>query len=130
MENNATDLLLLLRREASMTSRQMASLRQLASDYEAMDSEIRSLDQAFREFKSNLAMPGFQLSVALPGLSPRRLPRNPISWPDEQLAIVEAQVRRWKSQKKVIDEMKALLTASNMALAVPEDSFGTQDSDF
>ncbi len=93
-----------------------------------MDAEIRDLDLSFTEFKNNLNMPRGQMSVSFPGLSPRRLGKNPIAWPDDQLVKVEAQVRRWKSQKTVIEHMKALLNASNMALTLPEESF--DDNDF
>ncbi|KAH7371034.1 hypothetical protein BKA66DRAFT_444437 [Pyrenochaeta sp. MPI-SDFR-AT-0127] len=126
VENDATGLLLLLRREAALTHRQLAYLHQLASDYEAMDSEMHALDQAFREFKSHLAMPGFQLSVSLPGLNPRRLSRNPISWPDDLRTKVEEQVGKWKAQRQVIDQMKCLLAASNMALSISAEDLSSQ----
>ena len=130
VENDATNLLVLLRREASMNSRQLAYLRQLALDYEAMDAEMHELDQAFREFKSHLSLPGFNLSVSLPGLNPCKPARNPISWPDDLRAKVEAQVGKWKSQKHTIDKMKALLNVSNIALTLPDDSFDDLRSDF
>lgn len=113
-----------------MTSRQLAHLRQLALDYDAMDAEMHALEQAFREFKSHLAMPGFQLSVSLPGLTPRPLSRNPIAWPDELRTKVEEQVAKWKAQKDTIRQIKSLLSASNMALAIPQDSFEDIGSDF
>lgn len=94
-----------------------------------MSADMRNLDDAFREFKSHLSRPGFQLSVSLPGLSSDKLARNPISWPDDQRALVEEQVGKWKSQKKTIGQMKALLSVSNIALTLPEDSFDDSLSD-
>ncbi|KAF1847065.1 uncharacterized protein K460DRAFT_383581 [Cucurbitaria berberidis CBS 394.84] len=130
VESDAINLLLLLRREAAMTSRQLAYLRQLALDYEAMDTDIQELDQDFDDFKSHLSLPGFELSHSLPALSPRTLPRNPISWPDDLMAMVEEQVGKWKLQKNTIEQMKTLLSASNIRLTLPEDSFDDLGSDF
>lgn len=113
-----------------MNSRQLAYLRQLALDYEAMHTDMDDLDQAFREFKGHLSLPRFNLSVSLPGLNPCRPARNPISWPDDLRAKVEVQIGKWKSQKHTIDGMKALLSVSNIALTLPDDSFDDLGSDF
>ncbi|CAO2655294.1 Nn.00g103580.m01.CDS01 [Neocucurbitaria sp. VM-36] len=130
VENDATNLLLLLRREASMNSRQLSYLRQLALEYEAMDVEVHELDQAFKEFKSHLSLPGFHFSVSLPGLDPCKPARNPLSWSDDLIAKVEAQVGKWKSQKQTIEKIKGLLSVSNEALTLPDDSFDDLGSDF
>ncbi|KAF2851404.1 hypothetical protein T440DRAFT_62974 [Plenodomus tracheiphilus IPT5] len=130
IENEATALLLLLRREAAMTPQQIASLQQLAVDYETMKEEISELDTAFREFKSHLSLSGLTWSASLPMLSVEQHPRNPIAWPDQVLKDIEDLVRKWKSQKKVVSQMKMLLNSSNLAMTLPEDSFDNISSDF
>lgn len=113
-----------------MSGGQLAYLRRLAADYEVMTKEVGELDQAFGEFKSHVSMSGFQLSVALPALNPCQLFRNPVAWPDDMRANVEDLVRKWKSQKKVLEQIKVLLDASNLAMTVPEDSFDDAGSEF
>ncbi|KAF1940056.1 hypothetical protein EJ02DRAFT_350879 [Clathrospora elynae] len=130
IENDATNLLLLLRREASMSISQVAYLHQLSTDYQTMDKELVELDQAFGEFKTHMAMPGFQMSILMPVMNPCQIARNPIAWPDKLRAKIEGQVERWKSQKKVVEQIALLLEASNVAMAVPDDSFDDLESDF
>ncbi|KAF2126596.1 hypothetical protein P153DRAFT_369292 [Dothidotthia symphoricarpi CBS 119687] len=130
VENKAINLLLLLRREAAMSIRQLAYLRQLAEDRKNMDSELQELDQTFRDFKSNMSMPGFEFSFSMQPESEQNIPRNPIAWPDDLRSRIEERVAKWKSQKKAIEQMQVLLTASNETLAVPDDGFDDLDSDF
>lgn len=123
VENEATSLLLFLRRQATLSPKQIAHLHQLATDYETMKTEVKELDKAFREFKSHLTMSGLQWNVSLPMLSPEQYPHNPIAWPDDVIADMEDLVGKWKAQKKVLSQMKMLLDSSNLAMSVPEDSF-------
>jgi hypothetical protein len=121
-EDNAISTLLLLRREAAMTARQKAYLRQLNEDRQAMEKEIDELSDKFDNFKSHLR-PHAQFSLAVPFHTDTNVPRDPIAWPDDLRATIEERVRKWKSQRKIMQQMSALLTSSNEALAVPEDSF-------
>ncbi|KAH9877955.1 hypothetical protein J1614_003172 [Plenodomus biglobosus] len=129
VENEATSLLLFLRREAALTPKQIAYLHQLATDYETMKNEVENLDKAFSEFKSHLTMSGLQWSVSLPMLSPEQYSRNPIAWPDKFIAGMEDVVGKWKAQQKVLSQMKMLLDSSNLAMSLPEDSFDDNMSD-
>jgi hypothetical protein len=122
VENLAMNALLLFRREAAMSSKQINYLRQLDADRQNMDCEVDQLDKAFKQFKSNLT-PGIEFGIDLPTRMEDSLPRNPIAWPDDVRAAIEERVSRWKSQRKVIQQIYVLLSSSNEALAVPEDSF-------
>jgi hypothetical protein len=130
VENDATKMLLLLRRQAAMSGKQIAYLHQLALDFAEMEIEMQDLDQAFSEFKSYMSMPGFQMSILMPVMNPGTIPKNPIAWPDDLRMKIEHHVERWKSQKRVIQQMKTLLEASNTAMAIPDDSFEDLSSDF
>ena len=131
-EDNALHMLLLLRRTAAMTTRQLAYLATLAAEYRVMEVRLRSLDDAFAEFKSYLSMPGFQMNILLPAMitNAGHLPRNPVAWPDDLRAKIEVQVERWKAQKATVDHLTAMLEASNQAMGVPDDSFDQHESDF
>ncbi|KAF2031222.1 hypothetical protein EK21DRAFT_63865 [Setomelanomma holmii] len=122
VENGAIYTLLLLRREAGMTARQLKHLRQLDKDCQTMDHELEQLDKEFQQFKKHLS-PKFEFSIDMPAYMGDNLPRNPIAWSDELLAAVEDRVSKWKSQRKVIKQVEVLLSSSNEALAVPDDSF-------
>jgi hypothetical protein len=130
VENDATNQLLLLRRRAALSTSQIVYLQQLSGDYLDMVEEMQDLDQAFGEFKSHMSMPGFQMSILMPVMNPSAIPKNPIAWTDDLRGRIEHQVARWKSQKKVVVQMKTLLEASNTAMAVPDDSFDDLSSDF
>ena len=132
VENDATHTLLLLRRAASMSSRQLAHLDTLAADFRAMENELRELDESFAEFKSYMSMPGFQMNILLPAMiaNAGHIPKNPVAWTDELRLRIECQVGRWRGQKGVVEQIKALLEGSNEAMAVPDDSFDELGSDF
>lgn len=130
VENDATRLLLLLRREAIMTPAQRAHLQQLARDYRTMNEDVSELEHVFSDFKEHLSLSGSRMSVSLPLLDTCNVPRNALAWSDDLRANIEDVVGNWRSQKKVLEQLKALLTASNLALEVPEDTFDHTDSDF
>jgi hypothetical protein len=130
VENDATSQLLLLRRRAALSTSQIAYLQQLSLDYLEMEQEFQHLDEAFGEFKSYLSMPGFQMSILMPVMNPGKVSKNPVAWTDDLRMKVEHHVERWKSQRKVVEQMKTLLQASNTAMAVPNDSFDDLSSDF
>jgi hypothetical protein len=132
VENDATHTLLLLRRAASMSSRQLAHLDTLAADFRAMENELGELDESFAEFKGYMSMPGFQMNILLPAMiaNAGHIPKNPVAWTDELRLRIECQVERWRGQKGVVEQIKALLEGSNEAMAVPDDSFDELGSDF
>jgi hypothetical protein len=119
-EENAINALLLLRREAAMTLRQIAELHQLKADLQTMEREMDDLDENYDKFRAHM-FPNQNLTCVV-SRQPD-IPYNPIAWPDELRAIVQGQVSKWYSQKKIMKQISALLCSSNQALAVPEDSF-------
>lgn len=121
-EDHAVATLLLLRREAALTATQLASLRQLDDDRQTMDKEITKLSKNFNEFTAHLK-PTSEFSFMMPMYGEDDIPRNPIAWTDDLLAKIEGRVGKWKSQRKVIWQVQALLSSSNEALAIPEDTF-------
>jgi len=129
VENQAMALLLQLRREASMTARQVAYLKQLAAEYRSLEQEICALDEAFRQFKHHLTLADLSWT-AIPTQNTMRLPCNPITWTDAVIVEVEELVSKRRSQKKIMDQLELLLTASNVAMALPQTSFENIDEDF
>jgi hypothetical protein len=97
-----------------------------------MEQQLRDLDDAYSEFKSYMTMPGFQMNILLPAVirNAKRVPRNPIAWSDELRESIECQVARWRTQEVVVEQIRRLLQASNVAMAVPDDSFDELGSDF
>lgn len=130
VENKAIELLLLLRREAAMSTRQLAYLRQLAEDRKAMEEELHELDKTFDNFKRNMSMLPLEFILSMAPRSETDIPRNPIAWPDSLRSKIEERVAKWKSQKKIIAQMQVLLTASNEALTMADDSFDDLESNF
>ncbi|KAI8931928.1 hypothetical protein NX059_010829 [Plenodomus lindquistii] len=128
VENEATSVLLLLRREAALSPLQIAYLHQLALDYESMQEEVEELESAFREFKGHLKMP--EVVWSAPVLQRKMVSRNPVAWGEDVLGEVKGLVGKWKAQRHVLSQMMMLLTSSNLALALPEDSFEELDSEF
>jgi hypothetical protein len=128
IEATAINTLLLLRREAAMTSRQIAQLQQLNDDFSTMQREMTELDHEFSTFKSHMfPEQGFSYSFSL--LPEETIPYNPVAWPDELRNTIQGRVSKWKAQKKVMKQIHTLLSTSNEALAVPEDSFDDLGSD-
>ncbi|KAF2825703.1 hypothetical protein CC86DRAFT_406974 [Ophiobolus disseminans] len=129
VEDASIHTLLLLRREAAMTPKQLQRLQQLQEDHKTMDREIDELSTDFNEFKSNMR-PTMVFGLSVPFHTDDNLPRNPVAWPEDLRASIEGRVNKWKSQRKVIRQMHTLLSSSNEALAVPEDSFDNLGSQF
>lgn len=123
VESTAANMLLLLRREAAMSNRQVAYLHQLNEDRQAMEREVQALEEVFKEFKDHMSRPGYEFTLPLSSSSDSALPQNPIAWPDDMRISIEDRVAKWKSQRLVIKQIHTLLSASNQALAVPQCSF-------
>jgi hypothetical protein len=126
-ENDALRMLTVLRREASMSTQELAHLKQLASDRITMTQELKSINTEFVNWKKNLygratqRMQGFHIDMDLDvGLS---IAANPLFWDEKTTMAVEQEVRKWRTQRKTTEQVMALLRASNDALEVPEDAF-------
>jgi hypothetical protein len=130
VEADAINVLLLMRREASLSEWQIKHLWQLASDYKAMLKTMDKLSKSLKDLKCQLMMPGHS-SVHEMFFDPHSaLPLNPIAWSDKLLADVETHVQRWKATRGLVTQMQQLMVTSQEALAVPEDAFDVPDSDF
>jgi hypothetical protein len=127
-EHTAVDALLYLRREASMSTEHIAYLHQLRKDLKSMEASWCEVEGEFATFRTHL-FPMFAQSLVVSTHPDEDVSYNPIAWPDDLRARIEARVSKWKSQEKVIAQMRALLASSNQALAVPEDSFDDVFSD-
>ena len=121
-ENVAIKALLFLRREADMSADHIAHLHQLCKDLQSMEEDMGELEEEFHTFQSHM-FPGFSFSMPLSTQTDVDVPHNPIAWPDDLRERIEGRVMKWRSQRKVMDQMRVLLTSSNEAMAVPEDSF-------
>jgi hypothetical protein len=125
-EENAINALLILRREASMSSRQIADMHQLKADLEIMEKEMAELDESYDEFRAHM-FPHQNLTCVV-SRTPD-IPYSPIAWPDELRATIQGRVSKWHSQRKVMKQISAILSSSNQALAIPEDSFDDLSND-
>ncbi|KAF2633098.1 hypothetical protein BU25DRAFT_445036 [Macroventuria anomochaeta] len=130
VEADAVRVLLLLRREAALSDRQIKHLWHLASDYKAMVRTMDKLSRSIKDLKQQLIMPGHASILELEVRSHDKIPANPIAWSDELRANIETRVQRWRAQQNLIELMQTLMITSQEALAVPEDAFDMMDSDF
>ncbi|OAL05485.1 hypothetical protein IQ06DRAFT_289638 [Phaeosphaeriaceae sp. SRC1lsM3a] len=126
-ENVAVNALLFLRREAGMSTHHIAHLHQLCKDLQTMEADMSGLEDEFHTFKAHM-FPAFTFSIPLPTQMDDHIPHNPIAWPDNLRERIEGRVMKWRSQRKVMDHMRALLASSNEAMEVPEDSFDNLSS--
>lgn len=127
-ENIAVDALLFLRRKAALSFEDIARMHQLSEDLKTMEAEWKQLEQEFDEFRAHM-FPGFAYNISVSTAPDEAVPYNPITWPDELHTSIRERVSKWRSQRKVVKQMRTLLTCSNQALAVPEDSFDDVGSD-
>ncbi|KAH4222188.1 hypothetical protein HBI65_062780 [Parastagonospora nodorum] len=127
-ENIAIDALLFLRRQAAMSTDEIARMYQLSEDLKTMDTEWKDLEREFDEFRAHM-FPGFVYNIPVSTSQEEQVPYNPIAWPDELRAQIHERVNKWRSQKKVMAQMCALLASSNQVLSVSEDSFDDLSSD-
>ncbi|EAT82464.1 hypothetical protein SNOG_10129 [Parastagonospora nodorum SN15] len=127
-ENIAIDALLFLRRQAAMSTDEIARMYQLSEDLKTMDTEWKDLEREFDEFRAHM-FPGFAYNIPVSTSQEEQVPYNPIAWPDELRAQIHERVNKWRSQKKVMAQMCALLASSNQVLSVSEDSFDDLSSD-
>lgn len=116
-------ILVMLRREASMSTHELAYLKQLASDDWTMAKEVESINTTFLDWKKNVYgdvrqhIQVIHLEVESP------VPANPLFWDDQTITTVSERVSKWRTQMKTIEQVTMLLRASSEALAVPEGAF-------
>lgn len=133
-EHSAARVLLLLRRTAALSAKQIAHLEQLSEDYNDLVSMMNGLARSVQTVQSQLVRRSQQEvlyhEVPQQYLESQRVPINPITWPDSLRADIESRVQKWRAQRDVLEQMQALMVVSQEALAVPEDAFDMMDSDF
>jgi hypothetical protein len=121
-EDAAVEVLLYLRREAAMSTEYIAYLHKLSKDLKTMTRDWDKLEEEFGTFRTHL-FPTFARSLFVTTQPDEPVPYNPVAWPDDLKERIEERVGKWMSQKKVMEQMRTLLVASNQALSVPEDGF-------
>lgn len=124
-EDEALELLTRFRREASMSTKELAHLRQLASDRNRLSSEVSVLTSSISSWQSTM----FNVTIDPISLPLPFLPNDPLEWSDEERRQTEWRVQNWKSQKKVIEKISELVDASREAMTLPEDAFDELGSD-
>ncbi|KAL5119942.1 hypothetical protein ACEQ8H_002040 [Pleosporales sp. CAS-2024a] len=128
-EDIAINALLFLRRKASLSNGDVARLHQLREDMKRMQVEWKELEQEFDEYRAHM-FPGFGYSIPVAALpEEKKVPHNPIAWSDELHANIYDRVTKWRAQKKVMKQIHGLLSCSNQALSIPNDSFDDLSSD-
>jgi hypothetical protein len=121
VEINAVYVLKFLRREASLSKKELAYLQQLAADRKEMDADLDRLTLMFAQWKGEL----FDSSLrAWPGARElSSLPHNPIRWNDKTVKEEDARVKKWRTQKRTLDQLSTVLGCSMEAMSIPEDAF-------
>ncbi|KAF2796736.1 hypothetical protein K505DRAFT_415529 [Melanomma pulvis-pyrius CBS 109.77] len=120
-EDDAMIILMILRREACMNAKEVAYLTQLARDRAAMVEELKAISELFSKWKKNLySTKAFHSSFmeTMPTVA-----LNPLFWSDEIIREEAERVRKWQSQKRMIEQVVTLLEASNEVLELSEDAF-------
>lgn len=127
VENEAIEILSFLRREASLSERETAHLKQLAEDRVTMERDFMSLDSIYSDWRKKFSglRGGSLRSFRLP-----KVPPNPIAWSERIQAREEERMRNWKSQEEVLKQVTWLLKGSIEALTLPDDAFDEIGSDF
>jgi hypothetical protein len=134
IERDAVRFLLLQRRAAAMSAREIAHLNQLAEDYEELVNTVNTIAGRAKTLQSHLVRRTDQAmvheEVAQAVLDYHRIPTNPIAWAEKLREDIEKRVRKGKAQKDILERMQALMSDSMEALAPPEYVFDAMDSDF
>jgi hypothetical protein len=118
-EDDAARVLMLLRREAAMTPKELSSLKQLVLDRDTMVQDLNNLIIQFKNWTNMM----YDAPVEEWAIDETHLPRNPIEWTDETIAKEEQQVRRWKNEEVARGMLEDLLRNSMEHMSVPEDAF-------
>lgn len=118
VEDDAIEVLGLLRKEAALSRAEAVYLNQLFNDRLNMERDREALDTLFEQWKRALFGTNSVMHRELP-----RVPRNVIAWSTELREQVEGRRRAWQSQRAAITQLSVILTGSIEAISVPEDAF-------
>jgi hypothetical protein len=125
-EDDATVILSLLRKEASMSSDEIAYLEQLSKDRLSMERDLATMTAAFGDWKRML----FGVNVRNNGAnSLPRISLNAAAWSDDVRAQEEERIGMWRSQRTTIGQLASLFNGSMEAMSLPEDAFDWSESD-
>jgi len=126
IENDATAILSLLRKEANMSCREAAYLEQLSADRKKMERDLQGMSKTFGDWKSMLFGVNAQHNgtSTLPGV-----PRNPVAWTEEVRAREEERIKTWQSQRKLVGQLALLFNASIEAMSLPDGAFDDSEGD-
>ncbi|KAF2678542.1 hypothetical protein K458DRAFT_446332 [Lentithecium fluviatile CBS 122367] len=126
LEDDAIQILTLLRKEASMSRDEITSLEQLRKDRLEMERDLEAMSTAFGDWRSKLfgVSAGLARSSTLPKLPPKLA-----AWSDELKAREEARVKTWQTQRRAIGQLALVLNGSIEAMSLPEDAFDDCESD-
>jgi hypothetical protein len=130
IEDEALELLIFLRREASMTTKHKVYLQELAKDLRDMNETMADIHQRYKIFTAHMTVPGFETRLEFEAHVLDKMPKSPLAWSDTLRADIEDRVGKWRVQQTAIRQIQTLLAASNEALAVPDDAFDEMLSDF
>lgn len=125
-EDEATTVLMLLRKEASLTGRQIAYIAHLIEERKKMEKRLKLIDETFALWKREM----FKVAAFAPALKLPKLPQHPALWTDEMILQEEEQVKKWQSQEDMLTKMVAMLKSSIDAVTLPDDAFEEIGSDF
>ncbi|KAF2466201.1 uncharacterized protein BDR25DRAFT_317988 [Lindgomyces ingoldianus] len=126
VEDGASAILMLLRKEAATGDKELQHLRQLASDRAAMLAQRDHIEKLVENWHINI----FDREVFFGTDLAEKEGANPVAWSDRMRALVEQRVRRWKSQEKLIDKMIELMETLTAVMEVPEDAFDNIHSQY
>jgi hypothetical protein len=130
-EDDAIKILMMLRRQASMSTKELVSLKQLAIDRKTMARELESIDTTFSSWKKNLYGDATQqIQVIHLDMNLLVAAENPLFWDEKTTRMIGERVSKWRTQKSTIEQVVALLIASNEVLEIPEDAFDDIGSQF
>ncbi|KAF2652197.1 hypothetical protein K491DRAFT_719122 [Lophiostoma macrostomum CBS 122681] len=134
-ENDAAALVTILRREAALNPQEHAHLQQLAKDRELMVTELSRAVDLFAAWRSGMysqeGEPTSWTKVKKPISSPpfAILPKNPMAWTDAQRRVEEQRICKWKSQKKMREQLTRLLTDSQDEMYMMDNGLTDLESD-
>ncbi|KAF2112862.1 hypothetical protein BDV96DRAFT_579283 [Lophiotrema nucula] len=130
IEDESAGVLMQLRREASSTSAQRASLIQLGRDKKDMVQEGDQLGALFATWRNNLYYSSESFRRPSGYLLPSEVSPNPFAWSEAVRHSIEEEVARWKSQQKGIEQIKSFLQSSNEVLEAPDDVWDNSGMDW
>jgi hypothetical protein len=134
-EDDAAALVTILRREASLSPKEHAHLKQLAKDRELMITELSQVADLFAAWRSSMYSPESEFSswakVSRQNSTPpfAILSTNPVAWSDAQRRVEEQRIGKWRSQKKTREQLTRLLSDSQDEMYMMENGLTDLESD-